>query len=268
VGACLPLSTGSLRATSLDARRFRVVDHSFGPLRLRTHEHERACFGVVLEGGIEKSDGKRTLAVEAGCAFGMPAQARHADRFATVGTRIVSIECGDELVEELGPCSPLVARIDRHEAAGLSARAWRIATELAAPDSVAPLAVEGLALELLAAAARQAFPPPRRPRWLTELAEQIHSRFAEPLRIDELAEAAGVHPVHLARTFRAHYGVSVGGYVRALRIEAAASRLAKTDDPLARIAAHAGFADQSHLTRVFRRHMGTTPGRYRASLRR
>jgi AraC-like DNA-binding protein len=43
--------------------------------------------------------------------------------------------------------------------------------------------------------------------------------------------------------------------------------LLEHDVPLAEIAAHCGFADQSHFTRAFGRAYGAPPGRYRASLR-
>jgi len=38
-------------------------------------------------------------------------------------------------------------------------------------------------------------------------------------------------------------------------------------EPLAEIAARAGFADQSHFTREFKRHFGITPGHYRSAHR-
>jgi AraC family transcriptional regulator len=73
----------------------------------------------------------------------------------------------------------------------------------------------------------------------------------------------GVHPTHLGRVFRAHYGVSVGEYGRRFRLARAATELARTDMPVAVIATRAGFADQSHFTRLFKRYAGTTPARYR-----
>jgi AraC family transcriptional regulator len=77
-----------------------------------------------------------------------------------------------------------------------------------------------------------------------------------------------VHPVYLARSFRERYGVSVGEYVRRLRLDWAAAQLSATETPVATVAAEAGFADQSHFTRAFKRHMGLTPGRYRRVVRR
>jgi AraC family transcriptional regulator len=61
--------------------------------------------------------------------------------------------------------------------------------------------------------------------------------------------------------------VSVGEYLRRLRLDWAASQLAATETPLALLAAEAGFADQSHFTRAFKRHAGLTPARYRSMVR-
>ena len=132
------------------------------------------------------------------------------------------------------------------------------------PDALSPLAVEGLTLEILAAAARldrdagRALPP-----WLRQARELLDDRFAEPLSLGEVAAAVGVHPVHLAACFRRHFRASVGEYLRQRRVEAAARLLTATDTPLAEVALAVGFADQSHFTRTFRRHTGRTPSRYR-----
>jgi AraC-like DNA-binding protein len=81
-----------------------------------------------------------------------------------------------------------------------------------------------------------------------------------------LAEAGRVlhaSPAHLVRCFTRTFGISPHRYVMARRIEAARRRLLD-GEPVAEVAAAAGFHDQAHLTRHFRRHVGTTPGRYRS----
>jgi AraC family transcriptional regulator len=61
--------------------------------------------------------------------------------------------------------------------------------------------------------------------------------------------------------------MSAAQYLRRLRLEWAAERLRKPDDPLAEIASAAGFADQSHFTRRFKRLFGVTPAVFRAASR-
>jgi AraC family transcriptional regulator len=72
-----------------------------------------------------------------------------------------------------------------------------------------------------------------------------------------------VDPERLARGFRRSFGEPMADYLRRIRVDAAASKLASTDLPISQVAGDVGFADQSHLTRWFSRYLGTTPGRYR-----
>jgi AraC family transcriptional regulator len=72
---------------------------------------------------------------------------------------------------------------------------------------------------------------------------------------------------HLAREFRAHFGTTLGEYVRQLRVEWVAEQLARTPMTLSEISIAAGFSDQSHLTREFRRRFGMSPGAWRRRAR-
>jgi AraC family transcriptional regulator len=190
----------------------------------------------------------------AGAVVVMPAEERHEDRFGRDGARIVVVElCGVESVSCFRDWNAMLLSL-------------RIARELAAPDRFTPLVLEGLALELTAAAGRQEAGR-RPPKWLERSREELRERFLEPPGTEELAAAAGVPGAHLARAFRAQYGESPGEFARRLRLEWAADRLVRTDVGLACLAVQAGFADQSHFTRAFKRRYGLAPGRYRAAHR-
>jgi AraC family transcriptional regulator len=129
-----------------------------------------------------------------------------------------------------------------------------------------PLVLEGLALELTAAAARGPATPRAQP-WLERARELLHERGLPPPTATEIAARVGVHPSHLARAFRAQYGESVGDCARRLRLEWAAGRLARSDVALVSLATEAGFVDQSHFTRAFKQQFGLTPARYRRAHR-
>jgi AraC family transcriptional regulator len=94
----------------------------------------------------------------------------------------------------------------------------------------------------------------------------MHEEFRENIRMRELADDAGVHPVHLARVFRAQQGRTPGDYLQRLRVRAACDLLRDRDYPLAIVAAECGFADQSHFTRVFRKFTETTPAQFRRAI--
>jgi AraC family transcriptional regulator len=136
-----------------------------------------------------------------------------------------------------------------------------------APDASWSAAAEALLVQLVAAAARAEDARTARVKpWLRDVHELVHDRAPERFSLGELAEWAGVHPVHLARSFKRAYGWTVCEYGRAVRLDWAAKELLG-DAPIARLAIDAGFADQSHFTRAFRRHTGLTPGRYRELVR-
>jgi AraC family transcriptional regulator len=136
-------------------------------------------------------------------------------------------------------------------------------------DATAPLAIEGLLLELVASASRlrEQNGSSRRPRWLEDARDRIHVELAARPSLSGLAESVGVHPVTLARAFRRAFGCTVGEYVRSLRVERAARQLADTELSLAEIALAAGFSDQSHFSNLFRHHTGLSPSKFRRVVR-
>jgi AraC family transcriptional regulator len=248
------ISAGTYRRTGFQAGGFDVSDVAFaGGRRLPWHEHPRGCIAVVIAGDVHKRFARGAEDAVHGTLIRMPPAEPHEDVFGRDGARIVVVETDDGVGQ--------VACV-RDWAATLVA--FRIARELADPDPFTPLALEGLALELMAAAARGPSLPRAAP-WLERARGLLHERCREPLSVAELAVEVNVSPSHLARAFRAHYGDSVGGYARRARLEWAAGRVVHTNVPLVRLAAEAGFVDQSHFTRAFKREFGLTPARFRGA---
>jgi AraC family transcriptional regulator len=103
--------------------------------------------------------------------------------------------------------------------------------------------------------------------WLKDVVEILHAEFCRPFSLASIAQRVGAHPVHLARAFRRCHRMTVGQYVRKLRVDFAMNALAG-EDSLSDIAAQAGFSDQSHLGRVFRAATGMTPRQFRLLDRR
>jgi len=251
--------------TSAEVNGFTVGELRFPPGYVQADfEPELPYIAVVLDGSLRKSFRRRTITLGRADGVTMPSGAEHGARFGSDGARIV-------IVKASSPASLVADHVDRLvrlDGHGYSRLAWLLAAELRARDAIAPLAAEGLALELLAAATREASDTSTRkhaPRWLTDAEELLRTHTDECLRLSDLARAIGVHPIHLARTFRAWHGVSVGEYGRRVRIEWAAAEIARGETSLATVATEAGFADQSHFTRLFKRYVGTTPARFRAT---
>ena len=92
----------------------------------------------------------------------------------------------------------------------------------------------------------------------------VRRRYAEPLKVADLARAAGLSVTQLERATRRALGVSPKQLLIRARIDEAIRRLDDTDLSLATIAGECGFYDQSSFNRLFRRTTGITPGAYRS----
>jgi AraC family transcriptional regulator len=263
---CVPVTLGSPHFTTREVDAFQVTEAWFPPhLVLEPHVHERAVFGVMLQGSFDLRFPGRTYACPPATILTEPAGEKHGNRMEGAGARVLVVQPDPMRDELLRPVRSAVERPNAFRHSAVVELAWRVAGELRASDSAAPLAIESGVLEMLALTARRLveFARGRDPAWLRQAREIVEDRFREGIRIGEIATEVGVHPAHLARAFRQRYHEPLGTYVRRRRLEWAAAHLVADQDPLSTIAHRAGFADQSHFTRAFKTWSGLTPGQYR-----
>ncbi len=264
----LAVTSGGDVPNKVEAGPFRVSTARFPPdLHIPSHYHERGCVSILLSGRFEQRFRTRVCDCPPGVVLAKPPGERHVDRWFGTWSRHVIIEIDPTRHEDLGPSRAVAEEVFHEPHLGADVLAHELSQELRLADSLTPVAVEGLVLQLLAAVRRRGLVSGRAaeaPRWLLEARDYVHDNFRSSIRLSDVAEIAGVHPDSLSRRFPAVFSATVGEYVRRLRVEAAADLLANSDAPIAAIALEVGFSDQSHLTRVFKRRVGMPPGRYRA----
>lgn len=265
----VPITMGSPLFRTLELDDFTVVEAWFPPREvLPRHRHDRPGVAVMLEGSFALKLTGRAHHCPPTAVFTEPLGEPHANHMGPRGAHVVVIQPDPERTELLRPFAGFLDTPSHRHDGRLAASAARLARELDATDDLSPLAAEGVVLEMLVRLARLELDRPRRPpAWLLRAQEVLHSRFTEPVRTADVAREVQVHPAHLTRAFRTHFGVSPGSYVRRLRLDWSARELAHSAAPLAVVALAAGFADQSHFTRAFKRHTGLTPNAYRHNLR-
>ena len=115
-------------------------------------------------------------------------------------------------------------------------------------------------------------PQPRVPRALggaalAKVVGHIRDNLDAELRLDTLAEVAGMDRHRFGRAFKEATGTPPHRYVTDRRVERAAVLLARSDLPIGEIAHRVGLSSQSHLTTLFRTMRGTTPNAYRRAHR-
>jgi len=94
--------------------------------------------------------------------------------------------------------------------------------------------------------------------------ELIEADISAPLRLSDLANAAGLSVYHFARVFRAAVGETPAEYVMRRRTEWARDLIVGTEKSLGAIAYEVGFSSQSHMNRHIRQRFATTPTALRA----
>jgi len=93
----------------------------------------------------------------------------------------------------------------------------------------------------------------------------IDENISLELTIGNLAQAVGVSPYVLSRSFRGEMGLGLPEYIRKRRTNAACKFLAETHKPLIEIAYDCGFSSQSRMNNVFRSELDMTPLEFRKS---
>jgi AraC family transcriptional regulator len=249
------------RLPGLGLSETRYASH----LRLPLHAHEHPYFSFVLAGCYRERHEDGTRCCNPQTLVFHPAQERHSDVFLATGGRCFNVQLDEPMLRRSDSGGiRLEVPIVCHRGAATKTAA-RIFREFYHFDEVSPLVIEGLTLELIAEICRQKAKETHHvPSWLARSRDLLKDRFRDSLSLDEIGKAVAVHPVHLAKSFRRHYGCTVGEFVRELRVRFAQRELAQSTRSLAEIALDAGFCDQSHFCRTFLRWTGLRPSQYRS----
>ena len=232
-------------------------------LTLSPHMHANSYISFIVEGHYTETCQGNSATCGPGSVRFLPAFELHSNAF-DAGARCLLVELQPDSIERLRDHAHILERPGEVTNPRAALLARRLYSEFRQHDPAASIAIEGLVLEILAESARSTGAASRHiPKWLLRARDMIQAQFLEVPSLTAVAQAAGVHPVHLSREFRRYFDCTVGDYMRKLRVEHASHLLANTKTPLAEIADVCGFADQSHFSSTFKRAVGLTPARYR-----
>jgi AraC family transcriptional regulator len=93
----------------------------------------------------------------------------------------------------------------------------------------------------------------------------IHTGYAQPIRLSEIAAAAQLSPYHCLRLFKALHGVTPGEYLNRQRARLAERLLRETRLGVDEVAACVGYGCRATLYRQLRRLRGRAPSTLRSS---
>ncbi len=105
-------------------------------------------------------------------------------------------------------------------------------------------------------------------RHLRRIKSYVESRISGPIRLDDVAQVAGVSKVHFSRMFHQQTGMRFQDWLALLRVERAKRLLSLSDSDITHVGFSAGFGSVSSFGRAFKKWEGVTPRQYRKQIQR
>jgi AraC family transcriptional regulator len=244
---------------------FIFVQHLYPRLSERHHHtHPWLHLSIVQRGLYARSLGTRITQYRAGTMALLATDESHADSYAP-GTKCLHMVIPSHLEARLArdfACRERAPLAPLHPInVECSVVLYR---EFKQPDSHSPFVIEAVLLDMMSRELGLATERSRlRPPWIRTILQYLDETYDQPWSLTDVARDVGVHPVYLCRAFSEHLGMTLGQYVRQLRVLLGWQLLSiGNDGKIADIANESGFADESHFSREFRKAYGISPGRY------
>ena len=96
-----------------------------------------------------------------------------------------------------------------------------------------------------------------------DAAQYVRENLSGPVRLEDVAERAGLTPCAFSRYFAEKVGITFSTLVKALRIERALDELDTRDGAIAHLAEKTGYQSGCTFSRAFKEVTGKTPSEYR-----
>lgn len=227
-----------------------------------SHVHNYVSITLILRGTVAETFADRTEYAMPLSIVIKPVGMPHADRYGPHGCLALQIRLTNQaFLNEFGRMKSMVW----HHTGGPALKAFLSLVEYAStPSGSQSINPETVASEILSAVREWRDSPGNAPNWLKRMKDFLDNISPESCaNLGSLAGRAGVHPVHLTRQFKRHFGCSIREYVQSRRVRAAAKLVERSSLALTDISYELGYTDQPHLCRCFKNFAGLTPGQYR-----
>jgi AraC-like DNA-binding protein len=240
-------------------RRWRVD----APVRYQPHVHAQTSFELMLAGEYTEIVQNQRMSRHAGGAYLVVADVPHACHY-SAAVHSLSLE----FLREQDNRQLQEQHLVQLNAPQMGVDAWRarqgLIQEAQHPDAWSGIAIDAYCAQLLLCALRggHAWQAPQPPQWKRIVWARLNDDQQAPASVHELAALVKLHPAHVAKLFRAEWGVPIATYQRQLRLQHAARDLTR-GVPIVEVALAAGYAAQSQFSTAFKKAFDVSPGAYR-----
>ena len=235
---------------------------------LARHSHPFPVVSMLLKGTFLEQWDKGTTDRRPGRVLFQPIGEPHSDCVGASPATLVGVVILPETAQRLRERELLPGSRVEVRSQHLAYLESRLVAGLTDHDAAGDLSLEGIALELLGALLKKQGSQQRRRAPLERAVTLLRDRFREPISLGTVAQEVGLSPVRLAQEFRRQHKMTVGEYLRQVRLDYARAQLASSSISIIDLAYELGFADHSHFSHTFKRYVGVSPRQFRDAHRR
>jgi len=242
--------------------RVRLIHYPKG-FSQSIHTHDHASVTLVLSGTIEEVRDRTTQFATPFTLIVKKAGVPHSDRFEPNGCKTLQISLPEDF--DLDDCEIDSSHVIWHtDGGGWITPLLGLMRCIQQAGKLSPLDISQSLYEALGALPSTTQITSTPPVWLRRLRALIDESDAmRPLSMATLQKYAAIHPVHITRQFKRHFGCTVRAYMQYRRVRAAVALVSEGSLTLTEVAHQCAFADQPHFCRAFRAIAGLTARDYR-----
>jgi AraC family transcriptional regulator len=208
---------------------------------LPLHYHKNPYFCYVLEGNYSEHSGNKKLLCSKGDVVFHPQNTEHHNRFDNNSAVCFNMEFTDawksRVIESNLRQDDIITTNNSH----IQGAVIKIHKEIIEFDALSPLMIEGLMLETIVAFSRFNTQKNTVPFWLKKVTDYLHEEYYANPSLSDIASIAGVSSEHLVREFRKCLKMTIGEYLRKIKVENSCHYLKYTEKDLSEIAFELGF---------------------------
>lgn len=108
--------------------------------------------------------------------------------------------------------------------------------------------------------------PDAQPDYVEQMKRYMEYRYAENVKIADLAEHCGLNRSYMTKYFTENTGVSPKEYLIQYRLNKAKQLLIKEDLPISTVAYAVGYSDPLAFTKIFKKREGMSPSEYKNNI--
>ncbi len=255
------LKTGEFYGTHYQESTFEnilVTDTEYTHSKVDWHFHENPYFTYLLQGKLFESNKKESYYLEPGSLLFHNWQDAHYNIKPPEYTRGFHIELKEnwfsnydiqitDFEGSINLKNPLIKNLMN-----------KVFIESKINDQYSNMSIETYLIEIFNTIKASNSNIQKRPIWAKKLQELILEEDMD-YSLKKIAAILKIHPNHLSRDFRRHFGTSLGNYIRLIKLNKAFCLINANKLSLTEICYQCGFYDQSHFISNFKRIYNTTP---------